>query len=74
MASTYVVDVDLAQLRAHRSRVEKRQLSDDDVRNWLRHYGFCPRIDGLYLAEDTVLEILDPSEIIAARAVGHLLH
>ena len=74
MASTYVVDVDLALLRAHRSRVEKRQLSDEEVRNWLKNFGFSPRCDGLYLAEDRALEILEPSEIIAARAVGHLLH
>jgi len=74
MASTYVVDLDLAQLRAHRSRVEKRQLSDEDIRSWLMHFGFSPRIDGLYLAEDAALELLDPSEIIAARVVGHLLH
>jgi hypothetical protein len=74
MASTYVVDVDLAQLRAHRSRVENRQLSDDEVRHWLMRYGFSPRIDGLFLAEDQALRHLDPSEIIAARAIGHLLH
>jgi hypothetical protein len=74
MASTYVVDVDLAQLREHRSKVEKRQLSDEDVRSWLKTYGFCPRLDGLYLAEDRALSLLEPSEIIAARAVGYLLH
>ena len=74
MADTYVVDLDLAQLRAHRSKVERRQLSDEDIRSWLMNYGFCPRMDGLYLAEDSALNILDPSEIIAARAVGYLLH
>ncbi|HEV8605368.1 MAG TPA: hypothetical protein VGQ99_08385 [Tepidisphaeraceae bacterium] len=74
MADTYVVDVDLAQLRAHRSRVENRPLSDEDVRSWLLNYGFYPRMDGLYLADDAVLRLLDPSEIIAARAVGHLVH
>ena len=74
MADKYVVDVDLAQLRAHRSRIENRPLTDDDVRSWLINFGFYPRMDGLYLAEDDALNILDPSEIIAARAVGFLLH
>ena len=74
MANTYLVDVDLAQLRAHRSQVEKRMLTDDDVRSWLMNFGFNPRMDGLYLAEDAVLDLLQPSEIIAARKVGHLLH
>ena len=31
MANTYLVDVDLAQLRAHRSRVENRPLSDEEL-------------------------------------------
>src|SRR5881394_630757 len=48
MANTYLVDVDLAQLRAHRSRVENRHLSEEDVRSWLLNYGFYPRMDGLY--------------------------
>ena len=74
MAHTYLVDLDLAQLRAHRSREENRPLSDDDVRSWLLNYGFYPRMDGLYLAEDAVLRLLEPSAIIAARKVGHLLH
>ena len=74
MANAYVVDVDLAQLRAHRSKLEKRPLSDDDVRSWLVNFGFYPRMDGLYMAEDAVLRLLEPSEIIAARKVGHLLH
>ena len=74
MANTYLVDLDLAQLREHRSRVERRPLTDDDVRLWLLNLGVCPRMDGLYLAEDAVLRIFDPSEIIAARKVGHLLH
>jgi hypothetical protein len=74
MANTYLVDVDLAQLRAHRSQVEKRPLSDEDVRSWLVNYGFYPRMDGFYLAEDAVLGLLQPSEIIAARKLGHLLH
>jgi hypothetical protein len=74
MANTYLVDLDLAQLRAHRSQVERRSLTDEDVRSWLLNFGFCPRMDGLYLAEDAVLRLLEPSEIIAARKVGHLLH
>jgi len=74
MANTYLVDVDLAQLRAQRSRVENRPLTDEDVRSWLRNYGFYPRMDGLYLADDGVLRLLDPAAIIAARKVGHLLH
>ena len=74
MAHTYLVDLDLAQLRAHRSREENRPLSDDDVRNWLLNYGFYPRMDGLFVAEDAVLRLLEPSAILAARKVGHLLH
>jgi len=74
MANTYLVDLDLAQLRAHRARVENRPVTDDDVRSWLLHLGACPRMDGLYLADDGVLRQLDPSQIIAARKVGHLLH
>ena len=74
MANTFLVDVDMAQLRAHRSQLENRPLTDEDVRCWLRNFGFYPRMDGLYLAEDAVLGLLDPSEIRAARKVGHLLH
>ena len=74
MANTYLVDVDLAELRAHRSQVENRSVSDDDVRSWLVEYGFYPRMDGFYLAEDAVLRLLQPREIIAARKLGHLLH
>ncbi len=74
MAATYLVDVDLAQVRAQRSRAEKRPLSDEEVRSWLLNYGFYPRMDGLYLAEDAVLRLLDPAAIRAARQVGHLLH
>jgi hypothetical protein len=74
MANTYLVDVDLAQLRALRSRAENRPLTDDDVRSWLMNYGFNPRMDGLYLADDAILRKLEPSAIIAARKVGHLLH
>lgn len=74
MANTYLVDLDLAQLRAHRSRVENRPLTDDDVRSWLLDLGVCPRMDGLYLAEDAALRHFEASEIIAARKVGHLLH
>jgi hypothetical protein len=74
MANTYVLELDLAQLRAHRSRVENRPLTDDDIHSWLRNQGVCPRMDGLFLAEDAVLRLFDPSEIIAARKVGHLLH
>ena len=74
MASTYLVDVDLAQLRAHRSRVENRHLSEDEIRSWLLNYGFYPRMDGLFLAEDEVLRHIEPSAILAARKVGHLLH
>ena len=74
MANTYLVDVDLAQLRAHRSQLENRSLSDEEIRSWLVTYGFYPRMDGLYLAEDRVLRLLQPAEIIAARKLGHLLH
>ncbi len=74
MASTYLVDVDLAQVRAQRSRAENRPLTDQEVRSWLLNYGFYPRMDGLYLAEDAVLRLIEPSAIIAARKVGHLLH
>ncbi|HEV8378582.1 MAG TPA: hypothetical protein VGP99_07010, partial [Tepidisphaeraceae bacterium] len=61
MANTYLIDLDLAQLREHRSRVENRPLTDDDVRSWLLDLGVCPRMDGLYLADDGVLRLLDPS-------------
>ena len=74
MANAYLVDVDLAQLRAQRSRAENRPLTNEEVRSWLLNYGFYPRMDGLYLAEDAVLRLLEPSAIIAARKVGHLLH
>jgi len=74
MANTYVLELDLAQLRAHRSRVENRPLTYDDVHSWLRDLGVCPRMDGLFLAEDAALRVFDPSEILAARKVGHLLH
>ena len=74
MADAYLVDVDLAQLRAQRSRAENRPLSEEDVRSWLLNYGFYPRMDGLYLADDQVLRLIEPSAILAARKVGHLLH
>jgi hypothetical protein len=70
MSETYLVDVDIEQLRAHRSRLERRELTEADVRQWLVSFGFYPRVDGLYLAEQPVLQQLDPSEIIAAHPVA----
>jgi hypothetical protein len=72
MAEAFIVDVDLERMRTHRSRAEHRQLSEGDVRLLLIRSGFYPRIDGLYLAEEAVLQQLDPSEIIAARRVSSL--
>jgi hypothetical protein len=69
MVETYVVDVDIDLIRAHRSEHEQRDLSETEVRQWLVHRGFYPQIDGRYLAEAPVLELLDASEIIAAHPV-----
>lgn len=70
MAEAYIVDVDLERVRSHRSQSEHRQLSERDVRLMLVRSGFYPRVDGLFLAEEAVLQQLDPSEIIAARRVA----
>jgi hypothetical protein len=72
--ATYVVDVDLEQLRAHRSKAEHRDLTRDEVKIWLARLGFYPRIDGLYVAERDVLRKLHPTEIRQARVVGNILH
>jgi hypothetical protein len=74
MADTYIVDVDVRQLRTRRSQIEQREMSEDEARMLLVQYGFYPRMDGLYLAEEEVLQQLDPTEIIAARPVGVLRH
>ena len=73
MPSTFIVSVDLERLRGHRSEAEHREMSSDDVRRWLVAGGFYPRVDGLFLCEEPVMRLLDPSEIIAARAVGGAL-
>ncbi len=70
MAEAYIVDVDLERIRNHRSQSEHRQLSENDIRQMLVRSGFYPRTDGLFLAEEAVLQQLDPSEIIAARRVA----
>jgi len=72
MANAYIVDVDLDRVRANRSQAEHRQFSESDIRIMLVRRGFYPRTDGLYLAEEAVLQQLDPSEIIAARPVASL--
>jgi hypothetical protein len=69
MAEAYIVHLDLEQLRVSRSQVEQRDLTDDDVQNWLVKYGFYPRIDGLYLAEESVLRQLDPDSILDVQPV-----
>ena len=70
MAETYIVDVNLQRLREHRSLVERRQLSDHEVQVWLVNFGFYPRVDGLYVAEQAVLDRLEPADIIEARRVA----
>ena len=72
--ATYVVEVDLEQLRAHRSKTEHRELTREEAKLWLATHGFYPRIDGLYVAERDVLRKLHPTEIRQARAVGNILH
>ena len=74
MGDTYLVDIDLDRLRHHRSRVERRDLSDADVRKWLISSGLYPRQDGTYLCEEQVLRQLAPDEVITARPMGYLLH
>jgi hypothetical protein len=74
MADTFLVSVNLEKLRCHRSVEEQREMSESDVRQWLTRFGFYPRLDGLYLAEEAVLKKLDPSEVLAARPVGTIMH
>lgn len=69
MAETYLIGLDMEQLRAHRSQLEQRQLSEQDVLLWLVNYGFYPRPDGLYLAEDALLEHLEPTAIRSLELV-----
>jgi hypothetical protein len=70
MADTYIVNVNLEQLRARCSLCEQRVLTDAEARLWLIRYGFYPRPDGLFIAEEAVLRQLDPSEIVTADPVG----
>lgn len=72
MVRTYIIQIDLEQLRARRSRVERRELTPSDIQLWLTQYGFYPRIDGLYLAEEPLLDQLNPSEILDKRPVENL--
>jgi hypothetical protein len=69
MADTYIVQVNLNQLRARCLECELRILSDAETTNWLVRSGFYPRIDGLFVAEEAVLRQLSPSEIISASPV-----
>lgn len=69
MAETYIVHVNVEQLRARCSQCEQRVLTDAEARERLIGYGFYPRIDGLFVAEEAVLRQLDPSEIISVSPV-----
>ena len=69
MADTYIVQVNLDQLRTRCLECERRVLSDVETTNWLVRSGFYPRIDGLFVAEEAVLRQLSPSEIISASPV-----
>jgi hypothetical protein len=71
MADAYIVHLDIEQLRAFRSRIERRNLSDAELQSWLVNYGFYPRIDGLFLAEESVLRQLDPDAILDVQPVGN---
>lgn len=69
VAAAYIIQIDLEQLRARRSRAEQRMVTQADVELWLAKYGFYPRIDGLYLAEEPILRQLQPDEILDMRPV-----
>lgn len=71
MAETeiYYIRIDLEQLRVHRSLLEQRPMSEQEIKLWLVQEGFYPRVDGLYLAEEPVLHLLDANEIVDLRPV-----
>ncbi|MGE5608824.1 MAG: hypothetical protein ACM359_06200 [Bacillota bacterium] len=69
MTGSYIVQIDLEQLRARRSRIEQRVVTQAEVELWLTQYGFYPRIDGLYLAEGPILSQLQATEILDMRPV-----
>jgi hypothetical protein len=69
--ATYVVEVDLEQLRAHRSKAERREMSSDDVKLWLTRLGFYRRPLRRRTRRPPKTP---PTEIRQARAVGNILH
>jgi hypothetical protein len=69
MAESYLIQVDLEQLRRHHSIFQRRPMSESEIRLWLVQEGFYPRVDGLYLAEEALLRRLDASEILDLRPV-----
>jgi hypothetical protein len=72
VTGSYILQIDLEQLRARRSCIEQRTLTQADIELWLTQYGFYPRIDGLYLAEEPILNQLQPSEILDMRPVENM--
>lgn len=70
MAQAYLVDVDIERIRAYRSRVEAREVTATEARDWLvTQGGFYPRPDGWFVAELAVLQQLEPDQILDLRPV-----
>jgi hypothetical protein len=57
-----LICIDIAGLGTNMSKEEGRQLSDDEIRQWLVEAGFAPSGDR-WLVEERDLGQLDPAEV-----------
>ena len=62
---TFLVQIDLAALRAHLSREDNVAISEEEVRQWLMDAGFTPTATGWSVCESDLGQ-LRPEEISSA--------
>jgi hypothetical protein len=68
MGKQLLVQLDLAVLREHLSREDRRAVSEAEVRRWLQDAGFTPRGDR-WVVNERDLGQVEPSEVISVEDV-----
>jgi hypothetical protein len=64
MADKFRVRIDLDRIQANVLAFEGGQLSELQIRNWLRSVGFTPHSNGTWLADQDCLDRLHRTEIL----------
>ncbi len=72
MSETFQVNLNFDQLRMHRSAIEGREITEEELRRWLVEHGLYPCVDGTFLAESAVLDQLSGSDIVDQRPIPEI--